>query len=97
MSVKKTAAEKAEKAAAVEKVAAEKEAERQRIAAEKEAERQRIAEEKAAAQAEAARLKREEAERRQKTKYIDAALTSASRSLGTSVARGLLGVLKKGL
>jgi len=86
-----------EKEAERQRIAAEKEAERQRIAAEKEAERQRIAEEKAAAQAEAARLKREEAERRQKTKYIDAALTSASRSLGTSVARGLLGVLKKGL
>ena len=86
-----------EKEAERKRIAEEKEAERQRIAAEKEAERQRIAEEKAAAQAEAARLKREEAERRQKTKYIDAALTSASRSLGTSVARGLLGVLKKGL
>jgi len=75
------------------RIAAEKEAERQRIAAERAAERERIAAEKE----EAARLKREEAERKQKTKFLDAALTSASRSLGTSVARGLLGVLKKGL
>ena len=74
-----------------------REAERQRIAEEKAAERQRIAEEKAAEKAEAARLKQEEAERKQRTKFLDAALTSASRSLGTSVARGLLGVLKKGL
>ena len=76
---------------------AAREAERQRIAEEKAAERQRIAEEKAAERAEAERLKREAAERKEKTKFIDAALTSASRSLGTSVARGLLGVLKKGL
>lgn len=81
-----------------------KEAERQRIAEERaaerearEAERQRLAEERRAAQEEAARLKREEAQRKEKSKFIDAALTSASRSLGSGVARGLLGVLKKGL
>ena len=86
-----------EKEAERQRIAAEKEAERQRIAAEKEAERQRIAEEKEAARIERERQKQEEAERKAKSKFIDAALTSASRSLGTSVARGLLGVLKKGL
>ena len=74
-----------------------KEAERQRIAEEKAAERKRIEEEKAAERAEAARIKREEAERKERSKFLDAALTSASRSLGSGVARGLLGVLKKGL
>ena len=66
------------------RIAAEKEAERKRIAEEKEAERQRIAAEKKAAQ--------EEKERR---KFIDAALTSASRAVGSGAARGILGLLKK--
>ena len=86
-------AERAAREAERQRIAEEKAAERQRIADEKAAERQRIADEKA----EQARLKREEAERKQKTKFLDAALTSASRSLGSGVARGLLGVLKKGL
>ena len=97
-----------EKAAERQQIAEEKAAERQRIAEEKEAERLRIAEEKriereereAARKAEAAekeRLKKEEAERKAKTKFIDAALTSASRSLGTNLVRGILGTIKKGL
>ena len=66
------------------RIAAEKEAERQRIAAEKEAEKQRIAAEKKAEQ-----------EAREKRKFIDAALTSASRAVGSGAARGILGLLKK--
>ena len=74
-----------------------REAERQRIAEEKAAERERIAEEKAAEKERIAAEKKAEKEEKERKKFIDAALTSASRSLGTSVARGLLGVLKKGL
>ena len=95
-----------EKEAERQRIAEEKQAERERIAAEKEAERQRIAEEKqaereakeAARKAEAeekARLKQEEAERKEKTKFIDAALTTASRTAASSLVRGLLGNLKK--
>jgi len=95
-----------EKAAERQRIAEEKEAERQRIAAEKEELRQKIAEEKriereereAARKAEAeekARLKQEEADRKAKSKFFDAALTSASRTVGSGVARGLLGSLKK--
>jgi flagellar biosynthesis GTPase FlhF len=95
-----------EKAAERERIAAEKEAERQRIAAEKEAERlrreaekkaereEREAQRKAEAE-EKARLKAEEAEAKKKQKLIDAALTSASRAIGSGAARGLLGILKK--
>ena len=96
-----------EKDAERRRFAEEREAERQRIAQEKEAERQRIAEEKAriaeekeaARKAEAAekeRLKKEEADRKAKTKFLDAALTSASRAAGSSIARGILGTLTKG-
>lgn len=93
-----------EKEAERQRIAEEREAERQRreeerqrIAAEKQAERERIAAERAAEKAEQERLKKEEADRKAKTKFFDAALTSASRSLGTSMARGLMGILKKGL
>ena len=74
-----------------------REAERQRIAAEKQAERERIAAERQAEKEEKERLKQEEAERKAKTKFFDAALTSASRAIGSGAARGLLGILKKGL
>ena len=97
----------AEKQRIAEEKAAEKEAreaERQRIAeekaaekAEREAERQRIAEEKAAERERVAAERQAEKERKEKARFLDAALTSASRSLGSGVARGLLGVLKKGL
>ena len=66
------------------RIAEEKEAERQRIAAEKEAERQRIAAEKKAEQ-----------EAKEKRKFLDAALTSASRVVGSGAARGIMGLLKK--
>ena len=36
-----------------------------------------------------------EADRKAKTKFIDAALTSAGRAVGSGIARGLLGNLKK--
>lgn len=95
-----------EKEAEKQRVAEEKQAEREAREAERQAEReareaQRQAEREereAARKAEAeerARLRREEAERKQKTRLIDAALTSASRSLGSGVARGILGSLKK--
>ena len=95
-----------EKAAERQRIAEEKAAERQRIAEEKAAERQRIAYEKeiqrqrVAAEKEAERLRKEAdkkaaAEAKQKQKFIDAALTSASRTLGTSAARGILGMLIK--
>ena len=95
-----------EKAAERQRIAEEKAAERQRIAEEKAAERQRIAYEKEiqrqriAAEKEAERLRKEAekkaaAEAKQKQKFIDAALTSASRTLGTSAARGILGMLIK--
>ena len=77
-------AEREAKEAERQRIAAEKQAERERIAAEKEAERQRIAAEKQA--------EKEEKERR---KYIDAALTSASRVVGSGAARGIMGLLKK--
>ena len=95
-----------EKEAEKQRIAEEKEAERQRIAQEKEAERQRIAAEKQAEreareaakkaeQEEKERIKKEEAEAKAKTKFFDAALTSASRAIGSGAARGLLGILKK--
>ena len=95
-----------EKEAEKQRVAEEKQAEREAREAERQAEReareaQRQAEREereAARKAEAeerARLRQEEAERKQKTRLIDAALTSASRSLGSGVARGILGSLKK--
>jgi hypothetical protein len=101
----KRAAEEEEKARAAE----EKEAERARIAEEKEAqrlareeekaraaeERARIAEEKAAEKERIAAEKQAEKERKEKTKFIDAALTSASRAIGTNLVRGIIGVLKK--
>ncbi len=96
-----------EKAAERQRIAEEKELERQKIAEERAAERQRIAEEKrilaeekeAARKAEAEekeRKRKEEADRKAKTKFLDAALTSASRAAGTSIARGILGTLTKG-
>ena len=95
-----------EKEAEKQRVAEERQAEREAKAAQQQAEReareaQRQAEREereAARKAEAeekARLKQEEAERKAKEKFFDAALTSASRSLGSGVARGLLGSLKK--
>ena len=93
-----------EKEAERQRAAEEREAERQRIAAEKqaerearEAERQRVAAEKAVERERIAAERQAEKERKEKQKFLDAALTSASRSLGSGVARGLLGVLKKGL
>lgn len=96
----------AEKEAEKQRLAEERQAEREAKAAQLQAEReareaQRQAEreaKEAAKKAEAeekAHLKQEEADRKARTKFIDAALTSASRSLGTSVARGILGLLKK--
>ena len=95
-----------EKEAEKQRIAEERQAEREAKAAQQQAEReareaQRQAEREereAARKAEAeekARLKQEEAERKAKEKFFDAALTSASRSLGSGVARGLLGSLKK--
>lgn len=95
---------KAAEEEAKQKALEEKEAEKQRIADEKaaekeakEAERQRIAEEKAAEKERIAEERKAEKEEKERKKFLDAALTSASRSLGTAAARGLLGVLKKGL
>ena len=84
-----------EKAAERARIAEEKEAERQRIAAERQAEREAREAARKAEQEEKERLKKEEADRRAKSKFIDAALTSASRSLGTAAARGLMGIFKK--
>ena len=95
-----------EKEAEKQRIAEERQAEREAKAAQQQAEReareaQRQAEREereAARKAEAeekARLKQEEADRKAKAKFFDAALTSASRSLGSGVARGLLGSLKK--
>ena len=86
-----------EKEAERQRKEAEKQAERERKEAEKQAERERKEAEKKAEAEEKARLKAEEAERKAKTKFIDAALTSASRAIGGGAARGLLGILKKGL
>ena len=82
-----------EKAAERARIAEEKAAERARIAAEKEAERERKEAQKKAEAEEKARQKAAEAEAKKKQKIIDAALTSASRTLGTSAARGILGML----
>ncbi len=91
-----------EKEAERQRIAEEKEAERQRIAAEKEAERQareaerqRVAEEKEAERQRIAAEKQAEKEAKEKKKFLDAALTSASRVIGSGAARGLLGILKK--
>ena len=92
----------AEKEAERQRIAAEREAERQRIAAEREAERlareaerQRIAAEKEAERLRIAAEKQAEKEAKEKRKFIDAALTSASRAVGSGAARGILGLLKK--
>ncbi len=95
-----------EKEAEKQRIAEERQAEREAKAAQQQAEReareaQRQAEREereAAKKAEAeekARLRQEEADRKAKTKFLDAALTSASRAVGSGVARGLLGSLKK--
>lgn len=73
------------------RIAEEKEAERQRIAAERQAERERVAAERE----EKERQRQEEKERKEKAKFFDAALTSASRAIGSGAARGLMGILKK--
>ena len=85
----------AEREAERQRIAAEKEAERQRIAAEREAERQRIAAEKQAEKERVEAERRAEREERERRKFIDAALTSASRAVGSGAARGILGLLKK--
>ena len=88
-------AEREAKEAERQRLAEERQAEREAKAAQQQAEREaREAARKAEAE-EKARLKQEEADRKAKTKFFDAALTSASRSIGSGVARGLLGSLKK--
>lgn len=100
------AAEEAQVAAeeAERRAAEEKEAEKQRAAEEKAAEKEaREAERQAAREArEAERLERErqkeaEANKKAVARVANAALTSMSRSVGTGLARGILGMLKKGL
>ena len=95
----------AEKAAAkakadAEKKAAAEEAKRQ-AAAEKEMQRLAREAEKDAERAQREAQKRAEREEKQRQEMINkvasAALTSVSRNLGSGVARGILGALKKGL
>ena len=74
---------------------AERKAEQEARAAERKAEQEARAAERKAEQEEKERLRQEEAERKAKTKFIDAALTSASRAIGSGAARGILGILKK--
>lgn len=106
----RVAAEEAERRAAEEKeaekqrLAEEKAAEKEAREAERQAEREaREAEREAAREArEAERLERErqkeaEASKKAAAKVANAALTSMSRSMGTGLARGILGMLKKGL
>lgn len=75
--------------------AAQQQAEREAREAQRQAEREEREAARKAEAAERARLRQEEADRKAKTKFMDAALTSASRSIGSGVARGLLGSLKK--
>ena len=84
--LKQAEREAREAAKAAEK--AEKEA--QRLA--EKAEKERIRKEE---QAEKERLRREEKERKEREKFFSAALTSASRTLGNGLARGLLGTFKR--
>ena len=106
----RVAAEEAERRAAEEKeaekqqLAEEKAAEKEAREAERQAEREaREAEREAAREArETERLERErqkeaEASKKAAAKVANAALTSMSRSMGTGLARGILGMLKKGL
>ena len=106
----RVAVEEAERRAAEEKeaekqrLAEEKAAEKEAREAERQAEREaREAEREAAREArEAERLERErqkeaEASKKAAAKVANAALTSMSRSMGTGLARGILGMLKKGL
>lgn len=106
----RAAAEEAERREAEEKeaekqrLAEEKAAEKEAREAERQAEREaREAEREAAREArEAERLERErqkeaEASKKAAAKVANAALTSMSRSMGTGLARGILGMLKKGL
>lgn len=93
-----------EKAAEKQRLAEEKAAEKEAREAERQAEREaREAEREAAREArEAERLERErqkeaEASKKAAAKVANAALTSMSRSMGTGLARGILGMLKKGL
>ena len=96
----------AEKQAAKEKAAAQRELERQLKAEEKkraqeEAKLEREAQKayerdlKERQKAQERELKEQERQRKMFEKAAGAALSSASRTLGTSLARGLLGVLKK--
>lgn len=106
----RVAAEEAERREAEEKeaekqrLAEEKAAEKEAREAERQAEREaREAEREAAREArEAERLERErqkeaEASKKAAAKVANAALTSMSRSMGTGLVRGILGMLKKGL
>lgn len=106
----RVAAEEAERREAEEKeaekqrLAEEKAAEKEAREAERQAEREaREAEREAAREArEAERLERErqkeaEASKKAAAKVANAALTSMSRSMGTGLARGILGMLKKAL
>lgn len=93
-----------EKAAEKQRLAEEKAAKKEAREAERQAEREaREAEREAAREArEAERLERErqkeaEASKKAAAKVANAALTSMSRSMGTGLARGILGMLKKGL
>jgi len=84
-----------EKAAEKERKEAERQAERERKEAERQAEKEAKEAQRKAEKEEAERKKAEAAAAKQKTKFIDAALTSASRAIGSNAARGLLGILLK--
>lgn len=96
-----SAAAEAEKHAERERIAAEKEEARRLRELEKEHERQMRQAEREAEAAEKARQREAERQKRERQKLINrvagAALTSASRSASSSLARSILGALKKGL
>lgn len=93
------AAEEAERRAAEEKEAEKeaREAERQAAREAREAEREAAREAREAERLERERQKEAEANKKAVAKVANAALTSMSRSVGTGLARGILGMLKKGL
>ncbi len=88
-------AEAAEKAAAKEAATAAKQAEKERVAAERAAEREAERMAKAEEKAAAAREREQARATKRVQRYTDAMITSAARSVGTQIARGILGSLLK--
>ncbi len=85
----------AQKQAEREAAAAQRQAEREAAAAQRQAEREAAAAQRLAEREALAAQKQAQAQKEAASKLANAALTSMSRSIGTGIARGILGLLKK--